>query len=206
MISEQIAMERTGVCNGELSGIPKSSKSGLFTSRGASNLPSGFSMDDEYWDWKVILKNIENIENIEQDTAPDGLNKHRLPKLPRLGKHGIPWPWKDDACPDDVDETYMFREFSQRLVTLKDRCDPKHTTEESPATMLIEYVVQYYETGGKCHLFGWRHTLWNSHISNYSFGRGVFQKMANGTDRPIRPGVHVKTGCNVLLPRNMKTD
>ncbi|CAN9331184.1 unnamed protein product [Alternaria alternata] len=158
-----------------------------------------FTMDDEYWDWKIIM---QNIDQLEQDP---GFNPHKI-KFPRLGRKKLPWFWRKDSCPQDLDEKFLFREFNARLVTMDEMCDPHHETEESPASLLLEYAVQFLETGGKDHLFGFIMTAYMGHMANYSFSRGIVQKVQDGEDRIILPGDHLKTGCTVLLPKDMKTD
>ncbi|KAG9191096.1 hypothetical protein G6011_09184 [Alternaria panax] len=49
-------------------------------------------------------------------------------------------------------------------------------------------------------------TPFKGHMANYSFGRGITQKVKDEEDRIILPEDHLKTGCTVLLPKDMKTD
>ncbi|SMR42731.1 unnamed protein product [Zymoseptoria tritici ST99CH_1E4] len=165
-----------------------------------------FSIDDQYWDWDVLMQDIEDMEN---DIRPDGFNPHGL-RLPRRGLHNIPWLWRKDLCPQDsdFDEAYIFNEFSARLYMLDFFCDRMHKTEESPATLFLEYVAQWFESGGKCHIFGCILTLLRGHLSRFSFGRGLVQRrrMEDGGPRRIQAGDHLRTGCTKLLPRNMATD
>lgn len=162
-----------------------------------------FTMDDENWDWQVIVNCVDQIEG---NTDPEnGFNKHNM-ELPRLGPHEIPWPFREDTCPEDVDEEFIFNEFRARLKTWDEQCDSHHITHESPATLFIEYIVQWFETGGKCHWLGCIMTPYCGHPSNFSFGRGLMQKVRDGPDVPIEAGDEMKTGCKVLLPYNMFTD
>ncbi|KAI4920043.1 hypothetical protein J4E90_002183 [Alternaria incomplexa] len=196
-------MEKTGVWDGIL---PDPGLHHIFRTRGEcgpflrnDDGSLMFDMGDEYWDWKIILQNIDQLEK-DPDFNPHGI------KFPRLGRKKLPWFWRKDTCPQDLDEEFLFKEFSSRLQTMSQKCDPHHKTEESPATLLLEYAVQFLETGGKDHLFGFIMTPFEGHMAVYSFGRGITQKVKDEADRVIFPGDHLKTGCTVLLPKDMKTD
>ena len=196
-------MEKTGVWDGLLLGrhiyfiFKTRGESGEFLRNDDGSLM--FEMGDESWDWKIILQNIDQLEK-DPDFNPHGI------KIPRLGRKKLPWFWRKDTCPQDLDEEFLFKEFSSRLQTMSQKCDPHHKTEESPATLLLEYAVQFLETGGKDHLFGFIMTPFEGHMAVYSFGRGITQKVKDEADRVIFPGDHLKTGCTVLLPKDMKTD
>ncbi|EME79622.1 uncharacterized protein MYCFIDRAFT_216508 [Pseudocercospora fijiensis CIRAD86] len=133
-----------------------------------------FSMTDEHWDWRVILI---DIEQMERDVRPGGFNPGGL-KLPCCGKNRIPWLWRTDMCPNQSDyaEETIFSIFSARLRTMDKVCDKNHTTEESPATLFLEAVAQWFETGGKCHLFGCVMTPFLGHATRFSFLRDLVQR------------------------------
>jgi hypothetical protein len=143
-------------------------------------------------DWKVILSVVSQIEG---DREPDGFNKHKLPNLPRMGSMEIPYPFAKRTCPDDIDMNFIYYEFLARLHTMVALCNKRHTTSESPATHFIEYIIQYFETGGKCHLFDCTFTPYTAHPFNYSFGRGI--EYLDGSGR---------TGCTTLLPNDIFKD
>ena len=72
-----------------------------------------------------------------------GYNPYGL-KIPRLGKNKIPWLWRPQDCPDGADfgEAFIFNEFNSRLHTMETMCNRHHETEESPATLFLEYAAQ----------------------------------------------------------------
>lgn len=144
------------------------------------------------------------IGQIENDTSPDGFNKHRLPPLPFV--NNIKWPFQRGTHPKDVDKAYNSNKFNARFHTMDTLCDPHHVTTESPATLYIEYVIQHFETGGRCPTLGMPLTHFLGTIRTYSFGRPVTQRL-DQTDktktREVTPGEHMKTGCTVLLPTNI---
>jgi hypothetical protein len=164
------------------------------------NLDTDMWTDDE---WHTLLAVVSQIEN---DRSPNGFNKHGLPQLPRRGPDEVPWLWRLDTCPDDVDKAFIFKEFRARLHTMITLCNTKHKTEESAATLFIDYVVQWFENGGKCHIFGFTMSAYCGHTTNYSIGRGVRQQLKDGGTRLIKPGEPMKTGCKVLLPADIFTD
>jgi hypothetical protein len=152
-------------------------------------------------DCKVILSVVSQIEG---DREPDGFNKHKLPNLPRMGSMEIPYPFAKRTCPDDIDMNFIYYEFLARLHTMVTLCNKRHTTSESPATHFIEYIIQYFETGGKCHLFDCTFTPYTAHPFNYSFGRGI--EYLDGSGRLIKPGAPMRTGCTTLLPNDIFKD
>ncbi|KAH4924066.1 hypothetical protein HBI79_162970 [Parastagonospora nodorum] len=210
VIRRAIEMERSGVWDGTLpDSFSTRALKRIFSTRADNpkflkntDGTHKFAMNDEYWDWILIQRLINELEN---DRSQGGFNQHGL-KFPRLGKNKLPWFWRIDHCPNDIDEAWFFREFSSRLHTMSTLCDSHHATEESPATLLLECAVQFLENGGKDHLFGFVMTPCRGHTSTYSFGRGVTRKLNDGGDKTIHPGDHLKTGCKVLLPTSMKKD
>ncbi|EUC31584.1 hypothetical protein COCCADRAFT_27698 [Bipolaris zeicola 26-R-13] len=153
-------------------------------------------------EWNIILDDIRQIEN---DRGSGSMNQHKL-MLPRMGKDGIPWPWPEITCPKDVDRFLVYQEFHGRLRTMTEMCNKHHTTDDSPATLFLEYIVQWFETGGKCHFFGFSMTAFRGHPTNFSFGRGLVQHMKDATSRNIQAGEPMQTGFMSLLPKNMATE
>ncbi|KAK3074928.1 hypothetical protein LTR53_002239 [Teratosphaeriaceae sp. CCFEE 6253] len=203
-LAKTIGMEKTGIWDGVTLGPLKK----LFTTRGQvqhrAKDPSG-KQKHALWtklEWTQLLACVDQIEG---DTQEGGMNQYDL-RIPRLGQKKIPWLWRSDTCPDDVDREYIFNEFEARLRTMDEACDKLHETHESPATMFLECVVQWFETGGKCHVFGFVMTPYVGHCATFSFGRGFQQKLMDGSCREIRPGEHMATGCTSLLPKTMATD
>jgi hypothetical protein len=152
-------------------------------------------------DWKVLLSVVSQIEG---DRGPDGFNKHKLPDLPRMGPMKIPYPFAERTCPDDIDMDFIYFEFLARLHTMVTLCNKRHTTSETPATLFIEYIVQCFENGGKCHLFGCKFTPYVAHPFNYSFGRGI--EYLDGSGRLIKPGAPMRSGCKTPLPKDIFKD
>ncbi len=152
--------------------------------------------DEEY---RIILNNIQQIQE-SPEFNPYGL------EMPYLGENKVPWPFREDSCPRDADKELLYRIYSGRLVVMTVNCNFKHLTEESPATLLLEHIVQWFETGGKCHFFGFTVTPFSNYPTSFSFGRGVTQRLADGTTRDIKPGEAMKTGWKVLFPTNIFKD
>lgn len=205
VVRATLAMETTGIWDGKT--LVKSNsirKLGLFFTRGQN---SSVRMNDDgnpvypRWTQEQWAQLQDVVAQIEADPV---LNPHGL-RMPRLGKQRVFWPWRSDTCPVDVDSDYFFDEFRARLTTMDEACDKHHVTVETPATMFVEYMVQWYQTGGKCHVFGFEMVPYCGHFANYSFGRGLQQRMDDtGTMRDIKPGDHMKTGCTDLFPTDIK--
>lgn len=149
-------------------------------------------------DWKVLLSVVSQIEG---DLRPDGFYKRKLPDLPRIGPKRIPYPFAERTCPDDIDMDFIYFDFLARLHTMVTLCNKRHTTSETPATLFIEYIVQYFENGGKCHFFGCKFTPYLAHPFNYSFGRGI--ECLDGSGRLIKPGAPMHSGCKTPLPKDI---
>jgi hypothetical protein len=129
-----------------------------------------------------------------------GFNKQKL-TMPRLGKNYIVWLWREDTCSQDVDKKLIFYEFTKRLYTMNDYCNVRHTTNELPATLFLEAVAQWFETGGKCHIFGCVITAYIGHQTNFSLGRGVTRELRDNAK--IRPGDPMLTGWRTLMPSDL---
>jgi hypothetical protein len=142
---------------------------------------------------------IQDIQDLLTQAETDFLryNKNKL-KLPRTAdgvpllfstQHEFEWTW-----------TTLFQEMRARLRRILEDCDEKNADVnfETPRSMLIEFVIQWFETGGKCWLFGFRLTWVVGHIQCSSVGRGMYRYDRNG--RPtefIQAGAQMMTGCIV---------
>jgi hypothetical protein len=205
-IRQVIEMGRSGIWDGKT--LPQSIEhsSALFktvgmTYRGRRALREKFPL----WtnaQWRILLKNLEQMEN---DTRPGGFNPHGLRFL-RLGKNKIPWFSRKDTCPVDADKIFIYFEYLSRLHTMTYYCNRAHKTVESPATLFLEHGAQWLETAGRCHFFGFVMTPFVGHPTNYSIGRGVVQKLSDGSERDIKPGEAMATGCIRLFPSDMFTE
>jgi hypothetical protein len=196
-------MQMSGVWDGKSVPEKHPTLQSLFWTRGeSSGPPPGYQFPNMWSDqqWADIL---DVVTQVEGDRRSHGFNKNNLPALPRYGNDQVPWLWRPDTCPEDVDKKYIFREFRARLHTMETMCNKKYETTESPATLFLEYVVQWFETGGKCHIFGFRMTPFCGHITNYSFGRGVSQKREDGSIHYIKPGAPMQTGFTMLAPTDI---
>lgn len=85
-------------------------------------------------------------------------------------------------------------------------CRMAYDTTELPATLYIECVVQRFETGGKCHIFGFTMTSYCDHLSNYSIGRGVIKQLEDGGSQLIKPSQQMSTVCKALFPTDIHKD
>jgi hypothetical protein len=174
-----------------------------FATRGEGRLPRGYNKFPAVWtdqEWAQLLDVFAQVEN---DRSIDGSNKHDLRAFPRHGHDKVPWLWRPDACPDDVNKECIFREFRVRLHTMETMCNFAHKTIELPATLFIEYVVQWFETGGKCHVFGFTMTPFCNHLTKYSIGRDVRQLLKDGSTRLIKAGAPMASDCTVLFPTDI---
>lgn len=193
-------MERSGVWDGKTFSKHLGQ---YFRSRGErkKNIGQGAAKSFILWtneEWDIIIDDVRQIEDDYQF-----FNPHKL-RIPRVGKYHIPWPWREDHAPDDVDRNYIFNEFYARFRTWDELCDEANETQESPATLYIEMICQWFKSGGKCHIFGFILSPHQRSFAMYSFGRGIAIYDENGKlIRPIKAGEMMRTGCTSLLPRDM---
>ncbi|KAK5734455.1 hypothetical protein LTR17_008956 [Elasticomyces elasticus] len=204
-ITRAMSMERSGVWDGSLMsrGITKLKR--IFLTRG-EDMSRAKGEDGKLkhtlWTKKEWDQILDCVKQIEQSSR---WNRYDL-RIPRLGENKLPWLWRRDTCPLDADREYIYNEFEARLRTMGEKCDPHHTTQESPATLFLECVVQWFETGGKCHIFGFTMTQYQGHFANFSIGRHYQQMLADGTYQPVFPGDRMATGFTSLLPKDMSVD
>jgi hypothetical protein len=197
-------MNKSGIWDGKT--VPtRTALRATFQTRGEASSLRSYDKFQMTWTKKEWMQLLEVISQVEEDRSDNGFNKHGL-TLPRLGPDKVPWLWRVDTCPDDVDIQYIFREYRARLHTMDTMCDAAHETIESPATLYVENVVQWFETGGKCHIFGFTMTAYCGHLTNFSIGRGVTQQLEGGGTRLIKPGELMASGCKVLLPKDIHKD
>jgi hypothetical protein len=131
---------------------------------------------------------------INQLEASPFFNPHGM-KIPR-SKDGSPWFWRKRDRGSFGSWELVWFECAGRLKTMLKVCDPDNDHEESPMSLLLEFVVQWFKTGGKCHLFGMMYSLFANHLQSLSIGRGVYYLDASGrpTNRFIKPGAPMATG------------
>ncbi|KAI8931038.1 hypothetical protein NX059_012049 [Plenodomus lindquistii] len=186
------AMERCGIWDSV--SLPKRNVQRAFRTCGEMFTDTEYEKDRVPWtdaEWQQLLC---VVQQIEYDVRPGGFNQHGLPKLPRCGRDGAPWLWRLDGRSSDVGKLYFHQEFRARLHTMDTKCDSHHTTNESAATLFIKDVVQFYESGGKCHMFGMILTPFVGHVANYSIGRAVFQQVGYGTQKLINQAITRERG------------
>lgn len=200
-------MERTGVWDG----LVRSSLQDYFRTRGErlrdNTMTPSQKPETQVWsgwtdeEWSVLLNCVGQIEDDHKFFNPAKLT------LPRLGRQKIPWLWREDHAPQDLDREFLSNEFRARLRTWDEICDEKNITQESPATLFIECVVQWFQRGGKCHFFGFIMSPFSRHYAAYSFGRAVVVEDKHGNVlRDVKAGEIMRTGCTRLLPKNMEDD
>jgi hypothetical protein len=131
---------------------------------------------------------------VDEIEASPILNPHRL-EIPRCDDRS-PWFWRERDRGSHEGWRLGWFECAGRLKTMLEICDPDNDHDESTMKMFLEFVVQWFRTGGKCHIFGMEFTLFANHLQSLSVGRGVWYLDAQGqpTDRPIRPGAPMATG------------
>ena len=145
----------------------------------------------------------ELVNEIEMDPAT---NPHKY-EIPR-SEHGAPWPFRYDHYLSQESNlwTWWFREGIARFWTMDDNCDLDHETHESPATIMLEFVVQYFEKGGVDDFIHCEMTIWEGSPQRASLGRA--SNVAPGTYMCIMPpyltnhglGSVMRTGFTVAEP------
>lgn len=172
-----------------------------------ATLSKSRSAHGDWWsdeEWATLL-NV--VSQIEADTVR--FNKHKL-KIPRLGTDATPWLFGKDSYPKEGSNlggrALTLGIYSERRHRMVELCDKTRDVRESAATLFIEHAVQWLETGGKCHFFGFELTWQLRHPRCLSIGRGVTQQLPDGTTREVQPGEAMQTGCTVLLPRDISSD
>jgi hypothetical protein len=115
----------------------------------------------------------------------------------KRGPHGAPFLWRPQDCDPDFSWSDLFLEILARFYTWNVFCDRRRKTKETPFTVLLELLVQWFETGGRCHIFGCRFTIFQNHLQSYSIGPAVYRldSQGNQTDEFILPGSEMRTGC-----------
>jgi hypothetical protein len=144
------------------------------------------------WTDEEIAQIIRMIKEIEADPRA---NPARL-KLPRLAD-GAPWPFRlDHILSDDVNPwDWLFREMLYRYTRMWWLCDLLHDTSESPMTLLLELVVQWFaRRGGVDQFIHCEMTVFRRHPLRYSFGR-----KAN-----VQPGSPMRTGFTETSPTSFR--
>jgi hypothetical protein len=191
-------MEISGIWDGKTmsSSVPKA-KTFVFRSV-CSPVPKNSKLRQGFPRW--TKQDHANIENVASQIESDVLfNPNRL-TIPRIGEDKLPWPWAENTCPDDADWDLM---YLTRLHTMMTTCNKRHTTEESPATLYLENIVQWYKTGGKCHFFGFELTPLAGHPWALSIGRGLYQEREDGSKREIKAGEAMYSGFTSLSPTSL---
>jgi hypothetical protein len=144
------------------------------------------------WTAEEIAQIIRMIEEIEADPRA---NPARL-ELPRLA-NGAPWPFRlDHILSDDINPwDWLFREMLYRYTRMWWVCDLFHDTSESPMTLLLELVVQWFaRRGGVDQFIHCEMTVFRKHPLRYSFGRS-----AN-----VQPGTPMRTGFTETSPTSFR--
>lgn len=192
---------RTGVWDGESLHI----RTLPFRMLHCESLPvKGKAAEFKPWDSDERATIISAIKKIESNVA--GLNPRGLLALPRVGSDkDIPYPFPLETCPEDFDWLLLFKIFQFRLMTMDLWGDSDHDTHESPATLLLEFVVQIFKRKGECHMFGFKPVPWIGHLFSFSFARAV-EQVIDGKSVEAKPGQHMRTGCRTLLPHDMAKD
>lgn len=127
--------------------------------------------------------------------------------IPRHPTTGAPWLWRKDLMYENHSFDYLFDEFEARLRTWDEECDKNNETKESPATLFVEAVRQWFRNGGKCHLLGCIMVNVAGHLAVFSFGRAVARYDIQGNEiGDVLPGSLMQTGCINLRPTSMGTD
>jgi len=154
----------------------------------------------QYWTEDEREELVEDFRQMEQDTKR--FNPHGL-TIPR-NEYGSPNLWRE--C-NGADWEFVWREVVRKLRITDTECDAQNDTEESPASYLVEFAVQWLETGGKCHVFGFRLVADMSHFQSYSIGRARFryddQRQIVGE---VQAAEKMQSGCTTLRPTDMSRD
>ncbi|PNS14861.1 Beige 1 [Sphaceloma murrayae] len=106
---------------------------------------------------------------------------------------GAPWLWRRDHQLQDWTWARLFDEFAERYRSMDEFCDPDNEHEETPDTMFLTFLIQWYETGGRDGVFGFELVLYSKHPSSMSVGRSA----------SVDPKSHMRTGWTCLQPSQL---
>jgi ubiquitin C-terminal hydrolase len=139
-------------------------------------------------DKERLLKLVNEME------ASNSINPKHL-RLPR-SKTGAPWPFmKRHMFEDDIDVwDWLFNECIARYWRMFYTCNILHVTDESPDTILLEIIVQWFRNGGVDSYIRCEMTIWKGHPQVFSFGR---------SDN-VLPGSAMVTGWTVSRPVSLR--
>ncbi|KAF2429787.1 hypothetical protein EJ08DRAFT_698053 [Tothia fuscella] len=142
--------------------------------------------DDDYI--QMLNKLVDEISNDPNLNPGHGLELAR-------GMDGVPWLWREEHQFVDHCWFWLFLEFAARLQTMDEHCDKEHDTQETPATLLVCYVVQWFETkGGRDPFLGCKMVPFAGHGQGHSIGRSSH----------VLPGSWMKTGCTNDRPTSYR--
>ncbi|GAB7325350.1 hypothetical protein MBLNU13_g09392t2 [Cladosporium sp. NU13] len=108
---------------------------------------------------------------------------------------GAPWPFrKDHMFTDDVDLwDWLFEEVHKRLQRMCWLCNVGHDTSDSPDTIFLEIVVQWFRNGGTYDYIHCEMTVYQKHALCISLGRSS----------KVKPGSPMITGWTVSRPSSL---
>jgi ubiquitin C-terminal hydrolase len=134
----------------------------------------------------TILRIIAEIER------GHNMNPHNI-TLPRGGS-GAPWPFvKEHMYKDKYLWEWWFAEASERYWRLFWWCNCLHDTDESPMTILLMIVIQWFKNGGKYDWLYCEMTVWAGHPFRYVLARAGH----------VDPGSAMKTGFTTPTPTSL---
>lgn len=101
------------------------------------------------------------------------INIHRL-KIPR-SSNGAPWPFRPDHMFVNDDNLFLWwhHQALRSFWTMDDECDLEHETDESPATVMLDFVAIWFEKGGVDDFIRCEMTIWLGDPQRASVGRAA---------------------------------
>ncbi|KAK6436940.1 hypothetical protein LTR95_006873, partial [Oleoguttula sp. CCFEE 5521] len=125
------------------------------------------------------------IAQIEDEFKSSG---HRLK---RSTVDGAPWPFVGHHMPREWSWNHLYRFFCFRYMRMRDVCNVKWKTIDTPETLLLECVYQHMATKGRDEFLGLPITIWLQHPLCLSIGHR-------------HHGFQMRTGFNTLTPTDLK--
>jgi hypothetical protein len=129
------------------------------------------------------------VDEIERD---ERINKSGL-RIPRNKR--VPWPFRvDHMLQDDDLWEWWFDEAFMRFWRFFWVCNLEHDTTESPMTIMLEIVVQWFKTGGIYDFMHCEMTVYEGHPTRFSIGRSAV----------VAPGSPMRTGWTTATPTSFR--
>ncbi|KAK1819153.1 hypothetical protein LTR12_006468 [Friedmanniomyces endolithicus] len=97
------------------------------------------------------------------------------------GADGEPFPWRPEHMPPDWSYEFLEGKMAYHFDIMDKLCDRHFTTEESPETIFLEVLWQWFDNGGRDVFLGLPMTIFPGHATAFALGH-----LHHG--RPMRTG------------------